>query len=353
MNYDILKKLIEINTVQDKDNKIFVSYISEHLTNLGFKVEYVCGKSDNKCLVAKTKDVCNLCFLGHSDTVPVKDDWETNPFKLTIKDGFMYVRGVCDMKGGIAAFLDALSAIDINNINGLMIIITYDEEIGFEGINLVKNKEDIPENIIIGEPTDLVPITFCKGCMEFKVTIEGKSVHSSLAPSGDNAILKMYNYINEIKKIETNLKNSLNDKYTIPYTTLNISTINGGNAINIVPDSCSVTFDFRTNLKSHHEYIMSEINEITNKYNGKLEVITNVLPSNNVTEDVTLFEKLTGKKSSGMDYVTEGNFLDKDNVIILGPGPITPHEKNEHISVESYEKLKEIYRKIILKYCDK
>ena len=98
---------------------------------------------------------------------------------------------------------------------------------------------------------------------------------------------------------------------------------------------------------------MSEINEITNKYNGKLEVITNVLPSNNVTEDVTLFEKLTGKKSSGMDYVTEGNFLDKDNVIILGPGPITPHEKNEHISVESYEKLKEIYRKIILKYCDK
>ncbi|CCY45555.1 acetylornithine deacetylase [Clostridium sp. CAG:1193] len=185
------------------------------------------------------------------------------------------------------------------------------------------------------------------------MTIEGKSVHSSLAPSGDNAILKMYNYINEIKKIETNLKNSLNDKYTIPYTTLNISTINGGNAINIVPDSCSVTFDFRTNLKSHHEYIMSEINEITNKYNGKLEVITNVLPSNNVTEDVTLFEKLTGKKSSGMDYVTEGNFLDKDNVIILGPGPITPHEKNEHISVESYEKLKEIYRKIILKYCDK
>ena len=57
-------------------------------------------------------------FLGHSDTVSINNDWETNPFELTIKDDFMYGRGVCDMKGGIAAFLDALSTIDISNING-------------------------------------------------------------------------------------------------------------------------------------------------------------------------------------------------------------------------------------------
>lgn len=257
------------------------------------------------------------------------------------------------MKGGIAALLDVLSTIDINNINGLMIIITYDEEIGFEGINLVKNRNDIPENIIIGEPTNLIPIAFCKGCMEFSVILPGKAVHSSLSPNGDNAIEKMYEYIHELRELEKSLQKQTNDSFTIPYTTLNISTIKGGTSINSVPDECKITFDYRTNLKAHHDFILNRIEEITKKYNGKLEVITNVLPTETDVKNIEFYEEITGNEAGGMDYVTEGNFLNKENIVIIGPGPVTAHEANEHISILSYEKLKEIYRKIIIKYCNK
>ncbi len=353
MNLEILKNLIKFNTIEDKENKQFIKYVSEYLSKLGFELEYVEGNNFRKCLIAKLGDQCNLCFLGHSDTVSINNDWETNPFELTIKDDFMYGRGVCDMKGGIAAFLDALSTIDISNINGLMIIITYDEEIGFEGINLVKNRDDIPENIIIGEPTDLIPIAFCKGCMEFSATLPGKAVHSALSPNGDNAIEKMYKYMYELREFEKSLEKQTNDSFTIPHTTLNISTIKGGTSINSVPDECKITFDFRTNLKAHHDFILNKVGEITNKYNGELEVITNVLPTETDVKNIKFYEEITGNEAGGMDYVTEGNFLNKENIVIIGPGPVTAHEANEHISVSSYEKTKKIYKKVIHKYCNK
>ena len=159
--FDILTKLIEINTINDKDNNIFIEYISSFLSKRGFTIQEIKDREGNKCLVAKTHDICTLGFLGHSDTVDVSNNWNTEPLKLTIKDSNLYGRGVCDMKGGIAAFLDIVNDLDISKLKkGLMIIITFDEEIGFKGINLIKERDDIPDNILLGEPTDLEPIAY-------------------------------------------------------------------------------------------------------------------------------------------------------------------------------------------------
>ena len=80
--------------------------------------------------------------------------------------------------------------------------------------------------------------------------------------------------------------------------------------------------------------------------------MTDVLPTNNENSAIKeYYENLTDNKAIAFNYVTEGNFLDKSNIIILGPGPVTAHEVNEHISKESFAKTIDLYEKIIYNYC--
>lgn len=352
--FKILGDLVRIDTIKDNNNYEFIQYISSYLKVKGFSIELVTDENNKLCLIAKSMEDCNLCFLGHSDTVSYNGAWLTDPFTLQKKENNLYGLGVCDMKGGISAFLNAVNNIDLNSLKkGIMIAITFDEEIGFKGINMIKDRTDIPKNIIIGEPTDLIPIAFCKGCMEFNVCLKGKSVHSSNMIYGENAILKTCDFIKELQSFSEKLKIDNNSKFDIPYTTMNIAMVNGGTSINIVPNQCNLSFDFRTILESHHKLIIEEIKNLCNKYNCSYSIITDVLPSNNNDKkNIKNIEKILNKKTSGMNYVTEGNFLNDKNVFIIGPGPITAHEVNEHISVESYRETIKAYTEIIYNYCN-
>ncbi len=351
--FKLLEDLVKFNTINDKENNKIVDYLSKILKDKGFKVEVLTNKDNKACLIAKSKEKCKLCFLGHSDTVTYNEGWHTDPFVLTKRGKELYGLGACDMKGGIAAFIDSLDQIDIAKLSyGIMVIITYDEEIGFAGINLIKDRKDIPKDIIICEPTDLEPIAFCKGCMEYHVTLKGKSVHSSMMIHGDNAVLKAMEFTKDLNKLFKRLKRDKNKKYSIPFTTMNIASIKGGDSINIVPSKCELTFDFRTILESHHKLIRKEVDSLCKKYDAIYETITDVLPSNNKSvTNLELIEKLTGKKTTGANYVTEGNFLTNKNIIIVGPGPVTAHEVDEHISIESYNKTKEVYKNIVNYLC--
>jgi len=353
VKFELLKKLVSINTINDKNNNEFIQYIKDYLEIIDFKVKIIRNKN-KLCLIAKSHKECNLCFLGHSDTVNISDSWSIDPLKLKIENKYLYGLGVCDMKGGIACFLESLKRIDLKSLKkGIMIIITYDEEIGFEGIKTIeKFKSDIPENVIIGEPTDLEPVTSCKGCMEFKIKIKGKAAHSSYLTKGINSIEIANSFINDLLKYSKEIKKEKNNNFDIPYTTMNIAKINAGCAINVVPSICCLEFDFRTIESSQHERILNEIDRLSKKYNCFYECYTNVLPSiNKSIEDIDFYKKITSKESKSCNFVTEGNFLEKKNLIILGPGPVTAHESNEHISIDSYKKTAKIYIDIINKYC--
>lgn len=348
----ILKDLVSINTVNDLENNKFISYVNEYLKRLDFKTRTI-GK-DKKCLIATYKKDFNLTFLGHSDTVNYTDNWNYKQLTLTKDKNNYYGLGVCDMKSGIAAFLNALNEIELDKLNkGIQVVITYDEEIGFSGIKELKNYyKDFSDNILIGEPSNLVPIVACKGCLEYSVKFFGKAVHSSLEPNGKNAIVECMKFINELLIVKEKLKKEENKIFKdIPYTTVNIGTIFGGTAINIVPDTCEIKFDFRTVFKEQNKELKTKINTILNKYNCTYEVITEV--KSFTSKPNKIIEKITNKKSISYSYVTEGNFLEKENIFILGPGPVTAHEKDEYISIESYNKTVEIYKKIIKTYCGK
>ena len=138
--YKILKDLVSFNTIKDKENKKIIDYIENYLKSLGFKTEY-----KTKVLIMSIGENPKLGFLGHTDTVEYINEFK-NPFNVAEKDGYIYGLGVCDMKGGISAMLDAVAKVDFTKLNyGLKLYFTYDEEIGFSGIyELVSKKEVYP-----------------------------------------------------------------------------------------------------------------------------------------------------------------------------------------------------------------
>ena len=114
-------------------------------------------------------------FLGHTDTVEYIGGWNTNPFELTQIEDKLYGLGTCDMKGGIAAVLEAVSQIDFSELSyGMKLYVTYDEEIGFGGIYDITNSNEVfPEIMIFGEPTNNEMLVGSKGLLELHIGFKG------------------------------------------------------------------------------------------------------------------------------------------------------------------------------------
>lgn len=352
---EILRKLVSFNTIEDNENKQIIEWIREYLKPIDFNFkEIIDEKTQKKCLIAQMGENAQLAFGGHLDTVNATEDWTKNPFELTIEDNKIYGLGVCDMKGGIAAFLKACSNIKKEKIkNGLKLIFTYDEELNFSGINLLlKEKIDVPKYLILSEPTDLQPVIATKGCIEMKITFYGKSSHSSTPNKGKNAILDATKFITELMDLSSELQKERNDVFSIPYTTFNIGKIRGGDAVNKVPDRCYVEFDARTIKNEHNSIIEKRIKSMLQKYDCKLDVGVNVEANINTdNEMIQEIEKITQFDKKGENYVTEASFLTQTESVILGVGPITAHQSDEYIESEKLDELVNIYEKIIEEYC--
>ena len=338
---DTLRDLVKFNTIKDKDNQGILTYIENYLKTLGIFLE----KKEKYLIMSIGKEPI-LGFIGHSDTVNYIEGWSTNPFDVTVKDDNIYGLGVCDMKGGIAAFLQALAEIDLNTLKrGIKVYITYDEEIAFSGIKeILKSHEQFPEYIIVGEPTDNQIITGCKGLLAVRIKTKGKKVHSSTPDKGKSANLEMIKLLNELQNFyEKEIKIERNDNYEVNYTTMNIGLINGGNSINSVSDKCESFIDFRIAKEEHIEKIKQKINELSEKYKADIYYEIEIQPFfNNI-------DFLENKKTA--NFMTEASWV-KGKRIILGPGPITAHEINEHISIKSFRLLIEQYKGLIEKICN-
>ena len=338
---DILKALVKCNTVEDSENQKMLTYIEDYLNLLGFSIE-----KKEKYLIMSIGKQPILGFIGHSDTVNYIDGWLTNPFDVIAKDDDIYGLGVCDMKGGIAAFLQALSEIDLNILKrGIKVYITYDEEIAFSGIKeILKSQEQFPEYIIVGEPTDNQMITGCKGLLAVRIKTKGKKVHSSTPDKGESANLKMIKLLNELQNFyEEEIKVERNDNYEVDYTTMNIGLINGGNSINSVSDKCESFIDFRIAKEEHIEKIKKKINELCEEYKADIYYEIEIQPFFNK------IEFLQNEKTA--NFMTEASWVNGKR-IILGPGPVTAHEINEHITKKSLNLLVEQYKELIEKICN-
>lgn len=346
---NILRDLIRFNTVNDLENEKIINYLEDYLKGMGFEIEY-----KSKCLVASIGNDPILSFVGHTDVVSASSGWSYPPFDLTVIDDKLIGRGVSDMKGGIASFLYALSLIDLKKLKrGIRICFTYDEESEFNGIKeLIDNGIDFCKYSIVGEPTDNYPCIGSKGLLEYELTFKGSAVHSSRPvpneSSNENAVL----FLNDILKLDKKFKKNQCDLFEIPFNTINIGAINGGTNICTTSDYTRVLLGFRiTKLASDIDFIKKYINKLSYKYNKvEYKIINEIKPFYNNDDVISFYEEISNKKRRPFFAVSEASFLD-NSCLILGPGPITAHEDNEYILMDSLIESTQIYKKIIERIC--
>lgn len=334
---EILKNLVSYNTIKDNQNKEIMDFIENYLRKYNFTIKRI-----NKCLVAYNSETPNIGFVGHTDTVDY-ESWDGDPFTLQENEDRLIGLGACDMKGGLAAMLSAISKLDLTK-NKLSLYFTNDEEISFEGIKNIR-EFIVPENIIIGEPTNNIPIYGTKGVLELKIEFYGIKCHSSTPEKGISAIYESIKFIESIQNYyENEIKQEIISDFEVPYTTMNIGMIKGGESVNSVAGKCEISIDFRIAKREHLKSITEKVKNLLKQYNFKLTIKQSIPPKINKT-DIGFLEEISSTKQTKC-YLTEGSYIDK-NFIILGPGPDTSHQKNEYVNLSSLKETEKLYEKII------
>lgn len=351
---DILKDLVAMNTIADKNNKEIIDYIEAFLLRFDFTVKRMMNpKTGKEVLTAQYGENPAMGFLGHTDTVDITDGWTTDPFTLTEKDGELYGLGACDMKGGLAAFLSAIEHTDLKSLKrGLSVICTYDEEIMFNGIkDICAAGIEFPPHVLVAEPTDEVPMIGSKGLLEYIFTFRGFTSHSSTPVDGKSSNKNAVRFLNKMMDLEEELRKTPTDFFQVPYPTMNIGIINGGTAINKVPDLTTVYLDFRIcNSEEEYPKIRKFVDDAISEFDAEYEIINDIPSFYSQSDLVNVYEEKTGKKGEPFFGITEASFFEGDRVIV-GPGPMTAHEFNEHVNAASLERTEQLYKEMIEHLC--
>ena len=195
-----------------------------------------------------------LLLEAHQDTVPV-DGMTIPPFEPTVRDGRLYGRGACDVKGGMASMIGAMAQLKEERPDGMPTIVfagSVNEEHGFDGAaafdaywkhtDLVPRKPDLA---IVAEPTALNVVVAHKGQVRWRAHTSGVAVHSAQPERGVNAIYRMSLVVRSIERWANEVAPTLGEDPMCGRTTLSVGTIAGGIGVNVVPAHCVIEIDVR------------------------------------------------------------------------------------------------------------
>jgi acetylornithine deacetylase len=252
----LLTDLVAFETVSDRTNLPLIGYIENYLASFGITGRRIVDESGQKASLWVTigpDDRPGMVLSGHTDVVPVAgQDWSNNPFELIERDGRLYGRGTTDMKGFVAVCLAMVPEMRQAKLTmPIHLAISYDEEVGCVGVRpLLRQLGRAPVRPLgcfVGEPTQMQVTIGHKGKHGVRATFRGQACHSSTAPSGVNAIDYAAELITEIRRRAAELARlgTRDAMYDVTHTTLLTSIVQGGTALNIVPDRCAVDFEAR------------------------------------------------------------------------------------------------------------
>ncbi len=365
----ILTDLIAFQTVSGEDNNSLINYCDDLLKKIGatsFKTYDEEKKRVNLFASLKSKKKSNkksIIFSGHTDVVPVSKNWSTNPFVATLKDGKIYGRGSCDMKGFIACTLAYAPIFAKTNLDrDINFSFTFDEETACQGAPILINelkKKGINSGIcIVGEPTNMKIVDSHKGCYEYTTYFEGLAGHGSKPEKGVNAVEFAVKYINKLMELRETLKKNAPAKciFDPPYTTLQIGGISGGIARNVIADKCHVDWELRPVVKKDGEFVNNQMDEFVNKNllpdmkkifpksAIKKEVIGEIIGFDRIenSEACEFISNLTGDNSKEVvSFGTEAGLFQEIGIstVVCGPGSIEQaHKVDEFITLEQIKK---------------
>ena len=364
---DILDRLIGFDTTSRNPNLALIHYIRDLLHEAGAAVEIIPDETGGKANLYATigpQDRAGVLLSGHSDVVPVDgQDWTLPPFSMTLRDGRAYGRGTTDMKGFIASALAmALQAGRERLATPLHLAFSYDEEIGCVGvhslIDMLARAPFRPALCIVGEPTSLSVATGHKGKTGLRVRCRGREGHSALAPFALNAVYLANDMIAAIRAEQARLMEAgaRDEGYDVPYTTLHVGRIEGGGALNIVPNDCRFDFEIRDIAGDDPAAILARLEAAAARIvaaererfpEAAIEIkVFNRYPGLATPEDaaaVGFVKSLTGANGTmKVAFGTEGGLFSGRlgiPTVVCGPGSMAQgHKPDEFIALEQLEK---------------
>jgi acetylornithine deacetylase len=359
---EIVETLIGFDTVSRNSNLGLIEWVRDHLKKLGVssRLSYDASRAKANLLATLGEGAeGGLVLSGHTDVVPVDGQaWDTDPFQAVRRDGRIYGRGSADMKSFIACTLAAAPALLAAPLRRpVHLAYTYDEEVGCLGAPVLlrdlRAAGLAPAGCIVGEPTSMQVMIGHKGMRVYRCRVHGLETHSSLAPSGVNAIEHAARLIARVREIALELRTDgpRDESFSVPFVTMSTGTIRGGTATNIVPRECEFQFDLRylpgtdpdavvALVRRGAEDVLADMRLTAPDADIALELAEeapdlNTAPDHPVTQ---LGARLSGGGAPGrVPFATDGGHFHRAGVptIVIGPGSIDQaHKPNEFIALE-------------------
>lgn len=361
----ILKELIKFQTNSRKYDNRIKRYISSLFKNFNREIIEIPNTS-NRCFAIKLKSNkairSPLIFLCHLDTVVPSASWKANPYKAIIKKNKLIGLGASDMKGAVASLIAAL--LDIGKLErDVTILFTSDEETNVRNIVEIKNKLKFKDSIIIStEPTGGNLIIGQKGILEVRITFFGENLHASCADidvnKKSNAIYKMTELCSFIKKQEEEFSRRKDKRLGV--STINLGKIEGGSAVNVMADECSMEVSYRLtpNLKAKDIYsiISKEIKRIDQK--GRIRILLNGDSFDSRGDKKILkLKKLLIANGENTKYKVGGAWsevanLSQENTCVIFSliDDTQAHKANEFVYLNNLFRAYKIFKKVIKLY---
>lgn len=361
---EMIDALVALPTVSRDSNLELIHFVQDYLEGHGIASRLVasdCGAKANLYASIGPEVEGGVVLSGHTDVVPVDGQpWSSDPFVVTERDGKLFGRGTCDMKGFCAIALSLVPQMT-RLTRPIHLAFSYDEEVGCVGapsmIERLKAELPEPAAVIVGEPTSMQAVTSHKGIFHFDTFVRGFEVHSSQQHRGVSAVMVAAELINWLADRQRRNAEAANPDCLMepPFTTLHCGTVAGGTAHNITARDCQFVTDIRSlpeecPLEAFEEFaehcrevVEPRLKAIAPSAGISFEQHAHV-PGFRVDENepaVALVRELTGANScQEVAYAAEaGQFQQAGfSTVICGPGSIDQaHQPDEYISLDQVE----------------
>lgn len=375
---EVLADLVAFPTISSDSNLELIAYAANLLSEAGATLSLTRDETGTKANLFATvgpEGDGGIVLSGHTDVVPADPgEWTSDPFRLTERDGRLFGRGTCDMKGFLAAAIAMAPRFAAAGLKRpLHFAFTYDEEVGcFGARSLVQELERSgirPAVAIIGEPTSMGVIEGHKGCYEYTTEFTGLEGHGSQPDRGVNAVEYAARYISRMLDIAEELKERApaESRFDPPWTTLQVGRIEGGKARNVIAGSCTVEWEMRPISPDDASFAKRQLADyvgrvllpsmravcphcdIVTRTVGEVEGLQIVEDS----EARRIVMELTGAdRADVVPFGTEAGLFQSAGIssIICGPGSIEQaHKPDEFIAIDQLAACLEMLDKLSLK----
>jgi acetylornithine deacetylase len=377
----ILERLIAFPTVSADSNLPLIDWVEAYLGAHGIasaRVPSPCGTKAHLYAQTGPNVAGGVVLSGHSDVVPVAGQaWTTDPWLLTERDGALYGRGTCDMKGFVALSIAAMvKAARMPLARPLQLALSYDEEVGCMAVaDLVEAMVGaLPKAraVIVGEPSMMKLVTGHKGGLGFRVHVTGHAVHSSRQPYGVSAVMegaKLIDWANRCNaENAARAPSAAAASFDPPFTTLNVGRIAGGNAHNITAQDCTFDLTFRVvpgeepadwaaRAATEAARIETGMQSVRPETGITLEQVFHapaLMPEASGAAEALVL-RLTGDNARHMvSYGTEGGQFQARgySVVVCGPGDIAQaHQPDEYVTLEQFAAAEDFLDRLLGDLC--